>query len=244
MKIALFSDVHANLPAFKAFLTDLDSRKADAVYCLGDLIGYHIWPNEVIAEIRKRGIVTLAGNHDVKTKGLATLWHHLQEGGKDYAYHLVTHQNRKYLATLPAHIRLNYKLNGELLNVVFAHGSTKSIDEYVLEDTDEDYVLNMMNEAGADILCIGHSHKSYHRIIETRGRYKHVINIGSVGKPKDGNPDGCYALLTLTDNSSLIDKDTIQVEFVRVSYDVEQAARAIEDSFLPDELADRLRKAY
>ena len=62
MKIALFSDIHANLPAFEAFLTDLDSRKADAVYCLGDLVGYNLWPNEVIAEIRKRGISTIAGN--------------------------------------------------------------------------------------------------------------------------------------------------------------------------------------
>jgi predicted phosphodiesterase len=70
MRIALFSDVHANLPAFEAFLADLDSRKVDAVYCLGDLIGYNIWPNEVITEIRRRGIAMLAGNHDQKTKGL------------------------------------------------------------------------------------------------------------------------------------------------------------------------------
>ncbi len=66
MKIALLSDIHGNLPAFEAFLADLDSRQPDAVYCLGDLIGYHVWPNEIIAEIRKRGIATLVGNHDLK----------------------------------------------------------------------------------------------------------------------------------------------------------------------------------
>lgn len=70
MRIALFSDIHANLPAFEAFLADLDNRKVDAVYCLGDMIGYNIWPNEIIAEIRKRGIATLAGNHDQKNKRL------------------------------------------------------------------------------------------------------------------------------------------------------------------------------
>lgn len=66
MKIALFSDVHANLPAFEAVLRDIDGRKPDAIDCLGDLIGYHVLPNEVINEIRKRRIATIAGNHDLK----------------------------------------------------------------------------------------------------------------------------------------------------------------------------------
>ena len=64
MVIALFSDIHANLPALEAALADIDSRKPDAIYCLGDLVGYNIWPNEVINLIRKRGIPTIAGNYD------------------------------------------------------------------------------------------------------------------------------------------------------------------------------------
>lgn len=230
MRIALFSDIHANLPAFEAFLSDLESRKPDAVYCLGDLIGYNIWPNEIIAEIRRRGIAVLAGNHDLKTKG--------------YAYELVSTENRQYLNTLPAHIKLEFQLNLDQLNIVLAHGSTRSINEYVLEDTDEAYVLDMINEAKADILCVGHSHLPYHRIINDSGSFKHVINIGSVGKPKDGNPNGCYVLLTINENSSVNNKDGIQVDFIRIPYDVELAAKAVEDSSLPDELADRLRNAY
>lgn len=214
MKIALFSDIHANLPALEAFFTDIEKHQPDTIYCLGDLVGYNIWPNEIIAAIRKRGIATLAGNHDQKTKG--------------YAYELVLAENRSYLNTLPAHIKLEY----QNLNIVLAHGSTRSINEYVLEDTDENYVLEMMAEAKADVLCVGHSHLPYHRIIGD----KHVINIGSIGKPKDGNPDGCYALLTID--------DSIQVEFVRFAYNIEKAATAILKSLLPDELADRLRKAY
>jgi len=230
MRIALFSDIHANLPAFEAFLADLDDRKPDAVYCLGDLIGYNIWPNEIVAEIRKRGISTLAGNHDQKATG--------------YAYELVFADNRAYLNTLPAHIKLEYQLNNDHLNIALAHGSTRSINEYVLEDTDEAYVLEMMNEAKADILCVGHSHLPYHRIIKHNGSYKHVINIGSIGKPKDGNPAGCYVLMTINEHSSANDRDSITVEFIRVPYDIERAAKAVEDSSLPDELADRLRKAY
>lgn len=245
MKIALFSDVHANLPAFDAMLNDLDSRQVDAVYCLGDLVGYNVWPNEVIAQIRKRGIATLAGNHDLKPKKMVTTSQSLTEPGKSHAYHLINNENRKYLATLPAHIWLEFKLTDEPLNVVLAHGSTRSVDEYVLEDLDEAYVLAMMEEANADILCVGHSHKPYHRVIKTGDqKFKHVINIGSVGKPKDGNPDACYVILSLNENSSVSNKNSVYTEFIRVSYDVEKAAVAIEKSPLPDEFADRLRKAY
>ena len=64
MRIALFSDIHANLPALEACLQSIEEQKPDAIYCLGDLVGYNIWPNEVINEIRKRGIPTIAGNYD------------------------------------------------------------------------------------------------------------------------------------------------------------------------------------
>ena len=64
MRIALFSDIHANYPALEACLKSIDQQKPDAIYCLGDLVGYNIWPNEVINEIRRRGIPTIAGNYD------------------------------------------------------------------------------------------------------------------------------------------------------------------------------------
>jgi diadenosine tetraphosphatase ApaH/serine/threonine PP2A family protein phosphatase len=94
-------------------------------------------------------------------------------------------------------------------------------------------------------MCFGHTHKPYHRIFETESdntkQYKHAINIGSVGKPKDGNPKGCYVMLHIDSTSSVVDKNTVQVEFIRFEYDVEKAAKAIEDSILPNEFADMLR---
>ena len=245
MKIALFSDIHANLPAFEAMLQDMDSREPDAVYCLGDMIGYNVWPNEVIAEIRKRGIATLAGNHDVKIADLVTTADQLKEGGKNYAYHIVSDDNRYYLTSLPAHIRLEYKLAESPLNIMFAHGSLRSIDEYVLADLDEAYILAMMNEANADVLCVGHSHKPFHRALQASdGKFKHIINIGSVGKPKDKNPMGCYVLLNISKSSSTADRDSLKVDFVRFAYDTEKAAMAIESSPLPNEFADMLRNGY
>jgi putative phosphoesterase len=238
MKIALFSDIHANLPAFNAMLTDLDQQAPDAIYCLGDLIGYNVHPNQIIAEIRNRKIATIAGNHDLKINGLSPLTNdELAISGKNFAYHIVHEDNRNYLSSLPAHISLTYQLNAEQLNILLVHGSPRSVNEYVLADTDEAYVLELMHEANAHILCVGHSHMPYHRMItKADGSIAHIVNAGSVGKPKDGNPMGCYVILT-------IGTDSIGVEFRRFEYDVEMAATAIENSPLPNEFADALRLA-
>jgi putative phosphoesterase len=229
MKITLFSDVHANLPAFEAFLEDVERQQVDAIYCLGDLIGYNIWPNEVINELRSRGIAAIRGNHDLKNSG--------------YAYELVSDQNREFLTTLPAHLRLEYQLNNDHLNVVLAHGSTRSVNEYVLEDLQESYLLDMMKEANADILFVGHSHKPYHRVIKDGDNFRHMINTGSVGKPKDGNPKACYVLLSLNEDSSSMHPDTVRVEFIRIPYDIDKAVNGIKGSPLPDDLAERLINA-
>lgn len=105
-----------------------------------------------------------------------------------------------------------------------------------------------MEQADADIMCFGHTHKPYQTILPTEQtentHFRHAINIGSVGKPKDNNPTGCYVILTINDNSSIANKESVQVEFIRFGYDVEKAAKAVEDSPLPNEFADMLRKEY
>lgn len=246
MIIALFSDIHANLPAFEAMLASMDSKKPDAVYCLGDLVGYNVNPNEIIAEIRRRGIATIAGNHDLKVINLAQVNEdELKASGKNYAYHIITADNKNYLSTLPAQIDLKYQLSSSQINILLAHGSPRRVDEYILADADENYILQLMQEFNADILCVGHSHKPYHRVIKKdNGSLVHVINIGSVGKPKDGNTMGGYVLLHINADSNLTDTDSLKVEFIRFEYDIEKAAKAIENSPLPPEFADMLRKAY
>jgi predicted phosphodiesterase len=103
-----------------------------------------------------------------------------------------------------------------------------------------------MQDADADIMCFGHTHKPYHRILSPipneEPHYRHAINIGSVGKPKDGDPRGGYVLLHIDDHSSITIKDSIRVEFLRFEYDVEKAAGAVESSPLPQAFADALRK--
>ena len=253
--IALFSDVHANLPALESFFKDLDSRKPDVIYCLGDLVGYNIWPNEVIDEIRKRKIPTIAGNYDfgigraIDDCGCAYKTDDEKANGAvsiSFTNQIVKEEQRKYLRTLPAHIKVEFQLNNDKLDLLLVHGSPRKINEYLFEDREEKSMLRIMQDADADIMCFGHTHKPYHRILSTteegKERFKHAINIGSVGKPKDGDSRGGYVLLHINDNSSISDKESINVEFIRFEYDIEKAAKAVEDSPLPNAYAESLRK--
>ena len=246
MQIALFSDIHANLPALEAFFADIDQRKPDAIYCLGDLVGYNIWPNEVINKIRQRGIATIAGNHDLKVKKKESEEEEIIIDGKNFAYQLVGEDEKDYLLSLPSSIRLTFSCNGTSINLLLVHGSPRSVNEYLFEELDEAELLEIMKIAEADILCFGHTHKPYHRVMESEKEgvlhYYHAINTGSIGKPKDGNPKGGYVLLTINETISLEEKDNIKVEFIRFDYEIETAAKAIENSPLPNELAKMLRK--
>jgi len=255
MKIALFSDIHANLPALEAFFNNIETSKPDAIYCLGDLVGYNIWPNEVINEIRRRGIPTIAGNYDFGIGrssddcGCAYKTDEEKAMGKisiAYTNEIVKDDQRAYLRTLPAHIRLEYQLKHDKLNVLLVHGSPRKVNEYLFEDRDEKSMLRIMEQADVDVLCFGHTHQPYHRVVSSGSsdneHYRHAINIGSVGKPKDKDPRGGYVLLHINENSSVKDKDSIKVEFIRFDYDIEKAAIAVEESKLPNEYADMLRK--
>lgn len=255
MKIALFSDIHANLPALEAFFADVEAKKPDAIYCLGDLVGYNIWPNEVIDEIRRRGIPTIAGNYDFGIGrssddcGCAYKTDEEKAMGKisiAYTNQVVKDEQRAYLRTLPAHIRLEFQLNDDKLNVLLVHGSPRKVNEYLFEDRDEKSLLRIMEQADADVLCFGHTHQPYHRILPAEAispdtHYRHAVNIGSVGKPKDKDPRGGYVLLHIDESSSVSVRDSIRVEFVRFDYDIEKAAKAVEGSPLPNEYADMLR---
>lgn len=256
MRVALFSDIHANLPALQAVLADINNRKPDVIYCLGDLVGYNIWPNEVCEAIRRRGIPTIAGNYDEgigKSSNDCGCAYKTDEekvnGAVSIAYtnEKINKTERDYLASLPAHIRVEYKLNDEGIELLLVHGSPRRINEYLFEDRDEKSMLRIMRDAQADIMCFGHTHKPYHRVIEDTDdgavRYRHAINIGSVGKPKDGDPRACYVILDINKDVSISDRDALKIEFIRVEYDVEKAAKAVEDSILPNAYAQNLRTA-
>ena len=253
MRIALLSDVHANLPALEAVLETLEHIQPDAVYGLGDLVGYAPWPNEVIALVRKHRIATLAGNYDLgvglnsndcgcayKTEAEA------QDGAASIAFtnRVITEDNRAYLRHLPRHIRLEYELEGMPLHLLWVHGSPRRVNEYLFEDRSDDSLDRMMQAAHASVLAFGHTHQPWVRRLPPLGLLPHVrwaVNTGSVGKPKDGDPRAGFTLLTL-DWEAAADQ-WLQIEHLRVPYDVERAAQGILQSDLPPIFAERLRTA-
>jgi predicted phosphodiesterase len=244
MKYALISDVHANLPALEAVLADIDARGIDAVYHLGDLVGYAPWPNEVVELIRSRGITGVAGNYD---STVATSYKHCgcryEDARQEELSHLsyawtrarTSGVNKAWLAGLPFRIDvrpLGGHLSGPTLTLV--HGNQTLNTVYVTEDRSDEFLAEMGSSIGArrgDVVAFGHTHKAFHRIVSG----VHFVNTGSVGRPKDGDWRAGYVMLEVSEAPT--------VEFVRVAYDVDRAAAGIIASDLPNDFADYLRAA-
>lgn len=254
MKIALFSDIHANLSAFEAVLADMDQQQPDQIYCLGDLVGYAPFPNEVVKEIRKRRIPTIAGNHD-EAIGFSPnddgSRYQLKDGmsngaiSKALTNQLISKENRAYLKKLPKHIIIDFQDGEENIRLLLVHGSPRKINEYLFEEHDKSDFLELMTDHQAHIMAFGHTHKPFHRALQDpNGYYRHAINIGSVGKPKDGNSHAGYVLIELNDTTTLKNLKQLKVDFVRVPYNIEKTASAIEKSRFPNEYAEMLRQAY
>jgi predicted phosphodiesterase len=234
--ITIFGDIHANLPALKAVLEDIKARGLANLYCLGDLVGYGTSPNEVVELIRAHGIPTIMGNYDqgvgnssddcgcaYKTPEARAL------GDRSIAWTNAhtSEENRAFLRALPLRIPLRL---GDL-RAMLVHGSPRKVNEYLYADRPDSSFERLLDLVGSDVLVCGHTHLPYHKVLPS-GR--HVINAGSVGKPKDGDPRAGYVVLRASGRN-------LTVEFLRVAYDVEQAAQAIEATDMPDEFAAMLR---
>lgn len=240
MRIAVLSDIHGNLPALEAVMTVIQTESIDQIYCLGDLINFAPWPNEVIDLIRHHQIAAVCGNHDwaigLGQTDFAFSYQSEEEkqaGLKAIAYTnaQITENNRNYLRSMPKNMRLDFELqHGQ--TVFLTHGSPRSIGEYLFEDFPETILIKIMEDYSADILLMGHTHRPYHRMLGNR----QAINVGSVGKPKNGDPRAAFAILTF-ENAALT------VEQLRVTYDIKRTRQAILNSKIPDLYAKLLIKA-
>lgn len=243
MRYALISDIHGNLPALEAVLGDVATRDVDAIFHLGDLVGYGPWPNEVVRTLAEAGIAGISGNYDTT---VATAYKHCgcqyEDARQEELSHLsfvwtLAHalaETRRTLAALP--FRLDLRPRGGHVagpTVTLLHGNQVLNTVYVHEQRSDAFLEKMAQAAGAragDVVCFGHTHVPWSRVV---GGVR-FVNTGSVGRPKDGDWRAGYALLDAGGEEATI-------EFVRVPYDVERAVRAIHESDLPDELADFLR---
>lgn len=232
-RIAVLSDLHGNSVATEAVLADIDRVGVDAVYCLGDLVGYGPFPNETIDLIREREIPTIIGNYDDGVGfdrddcGCAYKDDAERDRGQQsllWTRSVVTDERKAYLRSLPPEIRL--EVGNVRLRLV--HGSPRRMNEYLFEDRGEASLQRIAASADCDVLLFGHTHIPWTRII---GGVQ-MINTGSVGKPKDGDPRAGWVLLEFGSGPD------VTVTMQRVSYDIATVAAAIrETDGLPDHYA-------
>jgi putative phosphoesterase len=233
-RVAVITDIHANLPALQAALARIDELRVDALYCGGDLVGYGPHPNEVCALIAERAIPTIYGNYDYAIArdlddcGCAYVTPHDRELGQRSVEWTLAHADqasKDYMRTLPFDLRFTV---GET-DVHLVHGSPRKVNEYLFEDKPASLYERLAAAEDADVLVFGHTHKPWVR------EYGGVlfVNCGSVGKPKDGDPRGAFAMLEA-------DGSTVRVSIERVDYDAAEVAREVAEVGLPTEFADKL----
>lgn len=244
MQIALFSDVHANLPALEAVLADLDGHPSlTGTYHLGDLVGYAPWPNDVVEVIRERGIPGVAGNYDSTVA--AGYDHcgcqyedprqaHLSHLSYAWTLHHATPETKAWLGTLPFRLDirpLGGHRSGPSLHLI--HGNPVLNTVYWTADRSHDFCRKMADRLGArsgDLVAFGHTHFPWHRVVDGI----HFVNTGSVGRPKDGDWRAGYVLLSVQEDGEMT------VDFRRVEYPLGHATEAIRASDLPDDFATYL----
>jgi putative phosphoesterase len=236
-RVAVITDIHANLPALEAALEATERTGVDAVYCGGDLVGYGPHPNEVCALIEQRGIPTIYGNYDyaiardLEDCGCAYRDRHDRELGQRSVEWTLAHTSRHskdFMRGLP--FDLHFELGGERVRLV--HGSPRKVNEYLFADKPARTFERIAAGADCDVLVFGHTHQPW---VEEYGGVL-FVNCGSVGKPKDGDPRAAFALLRL-------DEDRVVADIERVEYDAEAVARQLAPAGLPGEYAEKLLQA-
>jgi predicted phosphodiesterase len=229
-RFAVFSDVHGNLPGLEAILADVDRRGLGDVLCLGDLVGYGPFPNEVAAVVRERAIPTLMGNYDQGigfALGDCGCVYKTDEQRREGAVSLAwtddatTDETRAFLRTLQDRFLLDTPA-GELLSV---HGSPRRINEYLFEDRPERAMARMAEENPYRAILFGHTHVPYAREVPrgTSSESTLFVNVGSAGRPKDGDWRVCYVIV----DPVRLAAGEPGVEFVRVPYDFERLCEAL-----------------
>jgi predicted phosphodiesterase len=238
MRVAVVSDIHSNLHALDAVLEAIEADGTDELWCLGDIVGYGPRPDECCALVAARTHVCLAGNHDLAIRGTIDL----DEFHGDAA--IAARLNRDALSPEARAFLARLEPHGSADGVALYHGSARDpVWEYVLSDEAARATLAI---AGSALVLVGHSHVALH-LTESGGEIEGglapagtvlelgdgpaVLNPGSVGQPRDGDPRAAYLLLDLAER---------RAEFRRVEYDIARTQSEMAEAGLPSSLAARL----
>ncbi|MDO8848726.1 MAG: metallophosphoesterase family protein [Coriobacteriia bacterium] len=255
-RIALYSDVHANTLALEAVVAAIAAEGVEERYCLGDLVGLGPRPEEAVALVRSYGDRVVQGNYD------RAIGSHLRSPGSDfptpqealdgaeaYAFTIaeVGRASAEYLYALPRDITIN---EGGT-RIVLCHGTPRFVSEIVASDAPAPLLVALAREAEADVVCCGHTHVPVHRSVPSEDGVVHWVNVGSVGRPRDGDPRAAWAELVLGTQEEVLGQahaDTasrrigqsevwLGVVFHRIPYDGDAVARDMIRHALPATLA-------
>jgi putative phosphoesterase len=235
--VAVITDIHANLPALQAALRRIDELGITDIYCGGDLVGYGPHPNEVCALIQERDIPTIYGNYDhaiardLDDCGCAYITPHDRELGQQSVVWTLANTDQRskdFMRELP--FDLHFTVGQHKVHLV--HGSPRKVNEYLFEDKPASLYERLAGIEDDDVLVFGHTHKPW---VHDFGGVR-FVNCGSVGKPKDGDPRGAFAILEAKPGQ-------VAVTIERVPYDAVAVAAEVRDAGLPSEFADRLVRA-
>ena len=217
MRVGLISDIHGNKVALDAVLEDMPA--VDTLVCAGDVVGYNPWHADCVDTICERSIPTVMGNHDRAVAGEDGFGFNSQAGaGVRHACETLGQGQLEWLRTLPDE---RVACNGR---VKVVHGHPEDPDRYTFP---ADFAAGLLGEE--DVLVLGHTHIQHHAVFEEGI----VVNPGSVGQPRDGDPRAAYAVL---------DVDEMRVEEHRTQYDIDRVVDAVADAGLPAEIGKRLRR--
>jgi putative phosphoesterase len=229
MRIAAISDIHGNLDALQRTLERVRQEGAQMIVCLGDIAGYGPFPNECIDLVRQECELTVVGNHDAGAVGNLTPLAFNTEGraAVEWTRQQLTESNANFIKELPL-ARVSH-------DITFVHASPRRPQNWEYVATWRE-AAQMFNHFATGTCCLGHTHIP--AIVCSDGvvnafhpGQRHLINPGSVGQPRDGDPRASFAL---------IDTDTASASIIRVKYDVASTADAIRKAGLPEFLARRL----
>lgn len=237
MAIGIISDVHGNLEALTKALEYFKENRIEKIICLGDIVGYGPNPEECVQLVKENCFAVLMGNHDYAAIGLANIeyFNEYAKMATFWTQEKISETSKDYLKTLP--------FTYEEEELLFVHASPKNPSnwDYVLSEDDANRQFKHFN---AKICFIGHSHvpiifseSNYFRKKEflfTKNE-KYIVNIGSMGQPRDGDPRCCFVVYN---------EDLNKIEYVRLDYEIQKTYDKITKAGLPLFLAERLLKGF
>lgn len=228
MKVVVISDIHSNFVALEAVMVDIDEKfeEIDFYLNVGDIIGYGPYPNEVCDLLKGlNNLISVKGNHEEAlitgdTSGLISV----ASEAIEWTNKNISNKNLSFLKKMNEYEAL--KLNG--FKVFLVHGSPRDyLHEYLRPDFSDELYKWFLKDTDADLIVTGHTHVSF---VKEFGR-KLVMNAGSVGQPRDGNPASCYAVL---------DTEKPEIKFHRVNYNVDKVMEKVNEVGLPETFGNRL----